>query len=408
MKGPLPPEDNVATSSEPASRWYRRMAARDSTQPHRTATPLELFFDLCFVVAIAFAAEELQHAIVEERFTDGIVRYLAVFFGIWWAWMNFTWFASAYDTDDVPYRLATFLQMTGVLIMAAGIPRIFANADFTVAVLGYVVMRLAMVPQWVRAAKSDPPRRKTAHRYAIAITVAQIIWVLLLLVTEYPEFWLPAFVIGACVELLIPVWAESAAPTTWHHHHIGERYGLFTLIVLGETILASTIAIQSALDAGHDKLELLQLAGVGLLTVFSMWWLYFDRPTFGPTEPTVTSLRVFVWGYGHLPLFGSIAAMGAGLVVAIDREVGAAEISARTSALAIAIPVAVYLVVLWAIRLSRDQFSFVELALPAGAFWAAMTAALGLPVHFVALDITAISAIMAADWYRSRHEAHTH
>ena len=85
--------------------WRRPLTGRDATEPHRAATPLELLFDLSFVVAVAAAAAELHHGIAEDHVGVSVLRYLMVFFAIWWAWMNFTWFASAYDTDDVPYRL---------------------------------------------------------------------------------------------------------------------------------------------------------------------------------------------------------------------------------------------------------------------------------------------------------------
>jgi low temperature requirement protein LtrA len=75
-------------------RFVAPMAARSPHEAHRVATPLELFFDLVFVVAIAQAAGGLHHAIAEGHVGDGIVGYLMVFFAIWWAWMNFTWFAS--------------------------------------------------------------------------------------------------------------------------------------------------------------------------------------------------------------------------------------------------------------------------------------------------------------------------
>ena len=81
------------------------MTARSPHETHRVATPLELFFDLVFVVAIAQAAGGLHHAIADGHALEGLIGYLMVFFAIWWAWMNFTWFASAYDCDDVPYRL---------------------------------------------------------------------------------------------------------------------------------------------------------------------------------------------------------------------------------------------------------------------------------------------------------------
>src|SRR6202034_368803 len=102
---------------------------------------------------------------------SGLLAYAAVFFGIWWAWVNFTWFASAYDVDDVAYRLLTFVQIIGVLVLAAGIPSAFVHGNFTVMTIGYVVMRVAMVTQWLRAAHDDPTGRSAAFRYATAVTL---------------------------------------------------------------------------------------------------------------------------------------------------------------------------------------------------------------------------------------------
>src|SRR5215207_1081188 len=109
-----------------------RMAARDPDEPHRVSTPLELFFDLAVVVAVAQAASSLHHGVVDGHAGDALISYPLAFFAIWWAWMNFAWFASAYESDDALYRLATFVQMTGVLIVAAGIPRAFSNRDLAV------------------------------------------------------------------------------------------------------------------------------------------------------------------------------------------------------------------------------------------------------------------------------------
>src|SRR5215218_7431005 len=123
----------------------RPMGPRDRDELDRSATPLELLFDLCFVVAVAQAADRLHHALVQGHIADAVVSYGSVFFAIWWAWMNFTWFASAYDTDDVAYRLLTLLQITGALVLAAGVHDAVVAEDFTVVTFGYVVMRLAMV-----------------------------------------------------------------------------------------------------------------------------------------------------------------------------------------------------------------------------------------------------------------------
>ena len=111
------------------------MPSRDRDEEHRASTPLELLFDLCFVVAVARASSLLHHAISAGDAGSAVVSYVLVFFSIWWAWMNFTWFASAYDNDDVVYRLLTLVQITGVLILAAGVPRAFDHRDFDIVMV---------------------------------------------------------------------------------------------------------------------------------------------------------------------------------------------------------------------------------------------------------------------------------
>ncbi|HEY3240896.1 MAG TPA: low temperature requirement protein A, partial [Acidimicrobiia bacterium] len=252
------------------------MGPRDPDEEHRTATPLELFFDLCFVVAVAQAANSLHHGLVEGHTGAALTGYLMVFFAIWWAWMNFTWFASAYDVDDVPYRLAVLVQIAGVLILAAGVPRAFDSRDFGVGVAGYVVMRTALIGQWLRASRGHPECRRTALRYAAGVGACQAGWVLLLAV---PEGWRPlGWILFVPAELAVPLWAERAGATPWHPRHIAERYGLFTIIVLGECVLAASVAVQSAIDAGGAG-RVAPVAVGGLLIVFAMWWAYFDMPT---------------------------------------------------------------------------------------------------------------------------------
>ena len=168
------------------SQWIRPMGPRDPDEEHRASTPLELFFDLCFVVAVAQAAGQLHHGLADGHAGAAVTGYLMVFFGIWWAWMNFTWFASAYDVDDVPYRLAVLVQIAGVLILAAGIPRAFDSRDFGIGVAGYVVMRTALIAQWLRACRGHPECRRTALRYAAGVGACQAGWVLLL---AAPDGW---------------------------------------------------------------------------------------------------------------------------------------------------------------------------------------------------------------------------
>ncbi len=237
----------MSTSLKDARPMVVPMVARAPEEAHRAATPLELFFDLVFVVAIAQAAEALHHSIVADHVGDGLLKYFLIFFAIWWAWMSFTWFASAFDTDDAPYRLAVFLQMTGALILAAGVKQAFDAFDFRVMAGGYVVMRIAIIIQYARMARNNPGLKKTAWRYITGIGIIQLGWVGMLFL---PKSWiLPVYFFFLFCELMIPIWAESASATPWHKHHISERYGLLTIIVLGESVLAAILALQAVNDA---------------------------------------------------------------------------------------------------------------------------------------------------------------
>jgi low temperature requirement protein LtrA len=365
--------------------WYRPMVARSTDEDHRSATVLELFFDLCFVVAVAQAASALHHEVAEDHIGDGVVGYAMVFFAIWWAWMNFTWFASAYDTDDVPYRLTTLVQIAGALILAAGVPDAMDGSDFTVITVGYVVMRLAMVTQWLRAAASDPAHRRSSLRFAAGIVAVQLGWVLRLTLPE--ELGMVSFLALVAAELAIPVLAERAAPTSWHPRHIAERYGLFTLIVLGECVLASTLAIQTALDGDAALADLATTAAGGLLTVFGMWWLYFAKES----HELLTSLRAAItWGYGHYLVFASAAAVGAGLAVNVDYLIHHAAIGARASAAAFTIPVALFLLAVWALQVRPHHLGRWHAALTPA------TAVLVLASTFTAEPVLVSGVLVAA------------
>jgi low temperature requirement protein LtrA len=363
------------------------MAPRSPHEADRTATPLELLFDLVFVVAIAQAANGLHHAVAEAHVVEGLLGYLLVFFAIWWAWMNFTWFASAYDCDDVPYRLAVFVQIAGALILAAGIASMFESREPNLATVGgYVVMRLAVVGQWLRAAAADPDHRTTARRYALGVAVGQMAWVGILFV---PPVWKLGIPLLIALELALPVWAEQSSRTTWHPHHIAERYGLLTLIVLGESIMAATVAIQSAFKSGEAVPALTPIIVGGLLIVYSMWWVYFDRPV----HDLLTSFRkALVWGYGHYLVFAAAAAVGAGLAVAVDHATHHAKIGATAAGAAVAFPVAAYLLCLWFLH-DRPEYGKTRAFGPIATVLIALTPLTGYAVLLTGLILASLITI---------------
>jgi low temperature requirement protein LtrA len=323
-----------------------RMVGRDPGQAHRVATPLELLFDLCFVGAVSQAAEELGYFITGGEVGRGVFSFVLVFFAIWWGWVNFTWFASAYDTDDVFYRIMVFVQITGALILAAGVPRIVVHHDFALGVTGYVVMRVALVTQWLRAARDDERTHHTALRYAAGVTAIQVCWTGFLIVP--PRYQIACFAPLLLVDMLIPVWAEQAGETSWHPHHIAERYSLFTIIVIGESVLTATDAIQAAFEQSGFRWDLVGVIAGGLLIVFGTWWIYFAAPAH---EFIVSFRSAAVWAYGHYVIFASAAAFGAGLSVAVTYDIAATHISRTVAEAAVTVPVALYLLVVWALHL---------------------------------------------------------
>ncbi|MGB2971375.1 MAG: low temperature requirement protein A, partial [Candidatus Competibacter sp.] len=300
-----------------AMRPKKFMQGRDIHEQHRVATALELLFDLVFVVSIAAAARELHHALTAHHIAQGLIGFAVAFFGIWWAWMNYTWFASAYDTDDTRYRLTTMAQMFGALILAVGIPDLFNdNTKNTVAVVGYAVMRLAMAAQWLRAGYEDPGHREACYRYAAGILIVQAFWIVRLFLPVNGQLALLAPLIVA--ELLVPAIAEHKIRTPWHPHHIAERYGLLTIIVLGECILGASNAMANMLQAQGWSFGLFPLGLSITALILALWWLYFDMPWAEVLTRERRHQVAFLFGYGHYLIFASLAAVGAGLEVVAD------------------------------------------------------------------------------------------
>lgn len=325
-----------------------RMVGRDPNQAHRAASPLELLFDLAFVLAIGIAADELAHYVAEGHIAAALGGFGFAMFSICWAWINFTWFASAYDTDDWVYRLLTMVQVIGVVVLALGLPRLFESIDEgqhidnQLLVIGYVIMRIALVAQWLRAARQDPKRRATALVYAKYIALAQVGWVVVALVGL--DYW-PTVTIAVALftaEATVPIFAErKTSGTPWNAHHIAERYALLTIIALGEGIFGTVAAVSAIVEeTGSWTMEpvLVIIAGIGL--TFGLWWNYFLIPS-GRILAQRRG-RQWGWSYGHFVIFLSVAATGGGLHVAAYVIEGHSHLGAVGAVLAVAIPVLVF------------------------------------------------------------------
>jgi low temperature requirement protein LtrA len=328
-----------------STRLHVTMHARAFGEEHRVSTPFELLYDLVFVVAVASLVTQFAHAAVGGELAGHIVPFVMVFFAIWWGWMNFTWFSSGYDTGDVVYRVLGVVQMAGVLVLAAGVPAAFEQTDYRLIVAGYVVMRVAQIALWVRAAVEHPATRHVSIRYAIGIGVVQVLWLLRLLLP--PEWQVLSFFVLVTAEMLVPLWANRSGDDPWHPGHIAERYGLFVIIILGEGVLAASNGLQAALAASGGSVSLVVIGLAGLVILVALWWLYFLEPAEeGLTRRSGVS---FYWGYGHIFLFIAIAGVGAGLEVAVEVAGHHTEVPDSLAGWVVAVPVALFMVLLWAL-----------------------------------------------------------
>jgi len=331
------------------------MAGRDPHEVHRVATPLELLFDLTFVTAFSLASSQLAHAVAEGHYAAALLGFGFASFAICWAWINFSWFSSAYDTDDWVFRLVTMVQMIGVLVLAIGLPRMFASIehgehlDNSIMVLGYVIMRVAMIFQWLRAARQDPARRGACSTYAIAIAVAQVGWVVQILVDFSLEASLAFGAVLLLIEMAGPVIAERKdGGTPWHAHHVAERYSLFAIIALGEGVVGTLATLSAVVEEQGWNVDaaLVGIAGMGL--TFGMWWVYYMLPS--ATVLHQHRNRGFVWGYGQMLTVAAIVATGAGLHVAAYFIEHKAHIGPLATLLSVAIPLAVFLGAIYALH----------------------------------------------------------
>lgn len=395
----------------------RRLTGRDPHEPHRSATPLELLFDLVFVVAFGQAANELAHYVAEDHVRTGIFGFAFAVFAISWAWISYSWFASAYDEDDWVWRLFTMVQMVGVIILALGLPEVFASFDHGetldngVVVAGYVVMRVPMAFQWLRASRHDPERRPAHLTYFWTILVAQVGWTALVFLS------LPIGTTFACAAVLYAI--ELAGPivaqrrkggTPWHAHHIAERYGLLVIITLGEGIIGTVASLSAVVHgpAGWSvDAALVVVAGTGL--TFGLWWMYFTVPSGHVLD--LHPERAFFWGYGHIVVFGSLAAVGAGLHVAAYYLEHHTVIGRVGTVVSVAAPLAVFvlmLYVLWtALMRWKDPFHLSLLVGTAGVLVLAVVlaeAGVSMAWCLVVLALAPVVTVVGYEMLGHRHQ----
>ncbi|WP_225853104.1 low temperature requirement protein A [Micromonospora sp. AMSO1212t] len=344
------------------------MTGRDPGEKGRSTTPLELLYDLTYVVAFGAAADQLAHGIGDGHVGAALGAYAFAIFAVTWAWINFTWFSSAYDNDDALFRGATLVQMLGVVILIFGLPVSFddtaegGSPNNLLLVVGYIVMRVPIIGLWLRAARQDPTHRRTTVAYAVTIAVAQVGWLLSAILPLPVGVVVAALVLLALAEMVLPVVTERRLGSPpWNAGHLAERFSLLTLITLGEVVAATTAAVGALIREQGWSVAAVVIIASGLVLAAALWWAYF----LVPSRPVLERwpARAFAWRYAHLPVFGAIAAVGAGLRVATS-AVEEEKLSVLQVALSLAVPTAALLVMIfvtWSVLLHSYDLTHVPL-----------------------------------------------
>jgi low temperature requirement protein LtrA len=290
----------------PKKKWQKPLLHDHSSETHEhRVTWLELFYDLVFVVTIS----QLTHHLAADISLKGIATFIFLFIPVWWAWIGMTFYSDRFETHDISQRLFTFLSILGVASLAYHIPHALDNTT-TGFVLSYSFVRIILAILWIRAGYYNKPFRPYAKRYGLGLIVSISLW-LFSLQFSGPTQW-AFWGVGLAIEYLTPLTTKrikKRLPSQNNSGHLPERFGLFMIIVLGESIVGIVQGLNSIPLIEQNTLLSFIL---GISFIFTVWWMYFDH--INERKMKAGPWYLTGWSYGHLPLVMSIAALGAGIL----------------------------------------------------------------------------------------------
>ena len=295
------------------------MTTTNNNEKERHATWLELFFDLVFVVIIS----QLSHFLLHEISLLRSLEFLFLFIPVWWAWIGVTFYSTRFYSDDVGHRLLLLLQMGGAGAMAVNISGAFNNT-FSGFAISYAFIRFILIVEYIRVYKTSTIKTSISpkpllKRYIIGFSIAAVVWFISAFVAT-SEIRTGLWIIGLIIDFATPITAgklhSQFAPNI---SHLPERMGLFTLIVLGESIVSIVIGMS---DQQWNTYSVV-VSSLGLCISFSLWWLYFDSSGRMPIQILVEKSNIVIysiWLYIHFPLVVAITAVGVGIRHLISNE----------------------------------------------------------------------------------------
>jgi low temperature requirement protein LtrA len=379
----------AAMATSLRERWQRppRLRTVGAEDEERHATWLELFFDLVFVICIA----EVVHTLEDDRTLGGFLGTAGLFVPIWWAWVGYTVYADRFDTDDLLHRVLVLAGMLAVIAMALSVHDALHGGSARFA-LTYVAVRTVVLLLNARARRHAAPARPLLNLYLAAFTASAALWLVSVLVPEPYRYLLWA--VGTTIELSAPwLGRRQIAQAPIHASHMTERYGLFTLIVLGESVIS---VAQGA--AGVDwEPGTLAVALTGFLVVACLWWIYFEYIS-GLANRSV--LQGLCFSYAHLPLLAGLVSVALGIELAVVES--AAHELERATAMALGGGAALYLLALTALHAATghsisDRVLWLRLGSAVVALAIGVFGPLGAPLGLVGLLAVLLVAHVVAE-----------
>jgi len=338
-------------------KWWQPPRKTSDREEERSVTFLELFYDLVYVALVA----QLAHALAENVMLKGVVGFAFLFIIVWWAWLNGSAYHDLHGNNDIRTRVFTFLQMITIAAMAVFAHNALGEGSVGFA-LSYAALQLILTYLWWRTGVHDPKHRPLSRPYTIVFLVSTILFIGSIFVPIPIRFYLWGFAV--LISLILPFNSmrlakndpavrEEVDRITNVSPSLVERFGLLTIIVLGEVVIGTINGV-----AGHHQLNWAVgvTAVLGMLIAIGLWWIYFDFVSHRKPKPTMSKVRQ--WLYLHLPLTAGIAAVGAAVFNVVEHSGEPLEAAVRWL---LVVPVALVLacvaLLMQAIQVPQEQYS---------------------------------------------------